>query len=164
MKRFPLTLGLALLLALTTPFLAQNRTTPTRVGFVDADALVQAHKDYPKVKNLQDQARKELAPLEEKIKPLDQKVRSGQASAKERQDYEALVKAYQDTLKKWQERQNEVLKPILEDVDQAIAKVAKAQGFAVVMSRQVAAQSGLVVYADEESTDLTQAVIRELKR
>ena len=31
------------------------------------------------------------------------------------------------------------------------------------MSRQVAAQSGLVVYADED-TDLTQAVIQELKR
>lgn len=163
MKRFPLALGLGLLLALLTPFMAQNRTTPARIGFVDADALVQAHKDYPKVKDLQDQARKELAPLEEKIKPLDQKVRSGQASAKERQDYDALVKAYQETLKRWQDRQNQALKPILEDVDQAIAKVAKAQGFSVVMSRQVAAQSGLVVYADED-TDLTQAVIRELKR
>lgn len=115
------------------------------------------------MQELQAQARKELAPLEEKLKPLDQKVRSGQATAKERQDYEALMKTYQDTLKRWQERQNPVLKPILEEVDQAIAKVAKAQGFAVVMSRQVAAQSGLVVYADEE-TDLTQAVIRELKR
>ena len=51
----------------------------------------------------------------------------------------------------------------IEDVDKAIAKVAKAQGFSVVMSRQVAAQSGLVVYADED-TDLTQAVIQELKR
>ena len=48
-------------------------------------------------------------------------------------------------------------------MDKAIAKVAKAQGFSVVMSRQVAAQSGLVVYADED-TDLTQAVIQELKR
>ena len=130
---------------------------------MDANALVQAHPDYKKVQDVQAQARKELSPLEERLKPLDQKVRSGQASAKERQDYEALVKTYQDTLKKWQNRQNTVLKPILEDVDRAIAKVAKAQGFTVVMSRQVAAQSGLVVYADED-TDLTQAVIRELKR
>ncbi|WP_022798424.1 OmpH family outer membrane protein [Thermus islandicus] len=163
MKRFSPALLLLALGALLTPMLAQNKNVASRVGFVDADALVQAHPDYKKVQELQAQARKELAPLEEKLKPLDQKVRSGQATAKERQDYEALMKTYQDTLKRWQERQNPVLKPILEEVDQAIAKVAKAQGFAVVMSRQVAAQSGLVVYADEE-TDLTQAVIRELKR
>ncbi|MCX7849117.1 OmpH family outer membrane protein [Thermus sp.] len=163
MKRFSLAALLLALGALLTPMLAQNKTVATRVGFVDADALVQAHPDYKKVQDLQAQARKEIAPLEEKLKPLNQKIASGQATAKERQDYDALLKTYQDTVKKWQDRQNPVLKPILEEVDQAIAKVAKAQGFAVVMSRQVAAQSGLVVYADED-TDLTQAVIRELKR
>ncbi|WP_337844309.1 OmpH family outer membrane protein [Thermus sp.] len=163
MKRFSLFALLAAGLTLLTPQLAQNKTVATRIGFVDANALVQAHPDYKKVQDVQAQAKKELAPLEEKLKPLDQKVRAGQATAKERQDYETLAKSYQDTLKKWQDRQDAVLKPILEDVDQAIAKVAKAQGFAVVMSRQVAAQSGLVVYADED-TDLTQAVIRELKR
>ncbi|MEN2982774.1 MAG: OmpH family outer membrane protein [Thermus sp.] len=163
MKRFSLAALLLALGALLTPMLAQNKTLSTRVGFVDADALVQAHPDYKKVQDLQAQARKEIAPLEEKLKPLNQKIASGQATAKERQDYDALLKTYQETVKKWQDRQNPVLKPILEDVDQAIAKVAKAQGFAVVMSRQVAAQSGLVVYADED-TDLTQAVIRELKR
>lgn len=162
MKRLPLIGVLLALGALLTPMLAQNKTVASRVGFVDADALVQAHPDYKKIQEVQSQARKELAPLEEKLKPLDEKVRAGQATAKERQDYEALAKTYQATLKKWQDRQNQVLKPILEDVDKAIAKVAKAQGFSVVMSRQVAAQSGLVVYADED-TDLTQAVIQELK-
>ena len=156
MKRLPLIGVLLALGALLTPMLAQNKTVASRVGFVDADALVQAHPDYKKVQEVQSQARK-------KLKPLDEKVRAGQATAKERQDYEALAKTYQATLKKWQDRQNQVLKPILEDVDKAIAKVAKAQGFSVVMSRQVAAQSGLVVYADED-TDLTQAVIQELKR
>ncbi|MFX7325204.1 hypothetical protein ABTI82_19140, partial [Acinetobacter baumannii] len=82
--------------ALLTPMLAQNRNVATRLGFVDADALVQAHPDYKKVQDLQAQARKELSPLEEKIKPLEAKIRSGQATAKERQDYEALLKTYQD--------------------------------------------------------------------
>ncbi|MDM7324735.1 MAG: OmpH family outer membrane protein [Thermus sp.] len=163
MKGLPLVALVLALGALLTPMLAQNKNVATRVGFVDADTLVQAHPDYKKIQDLQAQARKELGPLEEKIKPLETKIRSGQATAKERQDYEALVKTYQDTVKKWQDRQNPVLKPILEDVDRAIAKVAKAQGFSVVMSRQVAAQSGLVVYADED-TDLTQLVVRELKR
>ncbi|WP_243030401.1 OmpH family outer membrane protein [Thermus altitudinis] len=163
MKRLSLAALLLAFSALLTPMLAQNKNVATRVGFVDADALVQAHPDYKKVQDLQAQARKELGPIEEKIKPLEAKIRSGQATAKERQDYENLVKTYQDTVKKWQERQNPVLKPILEDVDKAIAKVAKAQGFSVVMSRQVAAQSGLVVYADDD-TDLTEAVKKELKR
>ncbi len=163
MKRLSLAALLLAFSALLTPMLAQNKNVATRVGFVDADALVQAHPDYKKVQDLQAQARKELGPIEEKIKPLEAKIRSGQATAKERQDYENLVKTYQDTVKKWQERQNPALKPILEDVDKAIAKVAKAQGFSVVMSRQVAAQSGLVVYADDD-TDLTEAVKKELKR
>lgn len=163
MKRLSLAALLLAFSALLTPMLAQNKNVATRVGFVDADALVQAHPDYKKVQDLQAQARKELGPIEEKIKPLEAKIRSGQATAKERQDYENLVKTYQDTVKKWQDRQNPVLKPILEDVDKAIAKVAKAQGFSVVMSRQVAAQSGLVVYADDD-TDLTEAVKKELKR
>ncbi|MFN4070915.1 MAG: OmpH family outer membrane protein [Thermus caldifontis] len=163
MKRLYLAAFLLALGALLTPMLAQNRNVATRVGFVDADALVQAHPDYKKVQDLQAQARKELAPLEEKLKPLEAKIRSGQATAKERQDYENLVKTYQDTVKKWQDRQAPVLKPLLDDVDKAIAKVAQAQGFAVVMSRQVAAQSGLVVYAAED-TDLTEAVKKELKR
>ncbi|TBH16510.1 OmpH family outer membrane protein [Thermus thermamylovorans] len=162
MSRY-LLLALVVLGALLAPMLAQNPTPASRIGFVDADALIQAHPDYRRVQDLQAQARREIAPLEERLRPLDQKVRSGQATARERQDYEALLKTYQDTVRKWQERQNPVLQPILEEVDQAIARVAKAQGFSVVMSRQVAAQSGLVVYADE-NTDLTQAVIRELRR
>ena len=95
MKRLPLIGVLLALGALLTPMLAQNKTVASRVGFVDADALVQAHPDYKKVQEVQSQARKELAPLEEKLKPLDEKVRAGQATAKERQDYEALAKTYQ---------------------------------------------------------------------
>jgi outer membrane protein len=100
MKGLPLAALFLALGALLTPMLAQNKNVAARVGFVDADALVQAHPDYKKVQDVQAQARKELSPLEERLKPLDQKMRSGQASAKERQDYEALVKTYQDTLKK----------------------------------------------------------------
>ncbi len=161
MKRFALVLAALGLLA--TPLVAQNKTTPSRVGFVDADALIQAHPEFKKVQDLQAQARKELQPLEERLKPLDQKVKSGAASAKEQQDYQTLLQTYQATLKKWQERQSQLLKPITEEIDRAIAKVAKAQGFSVVMSKQVAAQSGLVVYADEE-TDLTQAVLKEIQK
>ncbi|KGQ21993.1 OmpH family outer membrane protein [Thermus filiformis] len=161
MKRFALFLAALGLLA--TPLVAQNRTTPSRVGFVDAEALIQGHPDFKKVQDVQAQARKELQPLEDKLKPLDQKVKTGTASAKEQQDYQTLLQTYQTALKKWQDRQAQALKPITEEIDQAIAKVAKAQGFSVVMSKQVAAQSGLVVYADDD-TDLTQAVLKEIRK
>lgn len=161
MDRFALLL--AALGLLFTPLLAQDKTTPSRVGFVDADALIQAHPEFKKIQDIRAQARKELGPLEERLKPLDQKVKAGTASAKEQQDYQTLLQTYQTALKKWQERQAQALKPITEEIDRAIAKVAKAQGFSVVMNRQVAAQSGLVVYADE-GTDLTQAVLEEVKK
>jgi outer membrane protein len=161
MKRFALFLAALGLLA--TPLVAQNRTTPSRVGFVDAEALIQAHPNFKAVQDVQAQARKELQPLEDRLKPLDQKVKAGTASAKEQQDYQTLLQTYQTALKKWQDRQAQALKPITEEIDQAIAKVAKAQGFSVVMSKQVAAQSGLVVYADDD-TDLTQAVLKEIRK
>ena len=45
MKRLPLIGVLLALGALLTPMLAQNKTVASRVGFVDADARVQAHPD-----------------------------------------------------------------------------------------------------------------------
>lgn len=163
MKR-PLWIFLMLaLIGLGTLPLAQKKDVPTRVGFIDAETVIAAHPGYGKVKAVREQADKELAPLVEKLKSLEEKLQSGKATAKDRQDYQVLLEAYNKAKAKWAPKIQKALDPIVKEVDQVVAEVAKAQGFAVIMNRRVAAQSNLVVYADP-STDLTQAVVEALKK
>jgi outer membrane protein len=150
------------LLALSGLPLAQKKAVPSRIGFIDAETVIQAHPGYPAVAELQKKADAELKPILEKLKPLEAKLASGQASAKERQDYQVLSEAAKKVRDKWAPKIKEKLDPLIKEIDQVVAKVARENGFAVVMNRRVAASSNLVVYADP-ATDLTQAVVEALK-
>ncbi len=141
--------------------LSQNKEIPTRVGYIDAQKVIEAHPRYGELDALQKQAENERKPILEQIQAIEPKLRDGSATAKERQDYEALRKVFDDLGKKWQEKINSVLGPITQEIDAAIAKVAAENGFAVILSANVAAQSGLVVYASPE-VDVTQRVIQAL--
>jgi outer membrane protein len=163
MKRGVVFVPVLLVLLCGSWLMAQTKPAPTGLGYVDTDVLLQAHPGYPKVKEIQTQAQAELKPLKEQIQGLEAKLQSGGASAREQQDYQALSKGYQDTLKKWQDKQDAALDPITEEVNQVIAKVAREQGFALVMDKGVAGTSGLVVYADA-SLDLTDAVVKAMPK
>ncbi|GEM86742.1 hypothetical protein MGR01S_13670 [Meiothermus granaticius NBRC 107808] len=143
--------------------MAQNKSVPTEVGYVDSDLLLQAHPGFSKVKEIQGQAQAELNPLREQLQSLEAKSRAGNLSAKEQQDFQSLSKAYQDTLNRWQDKEDAVLGPITDQVNQAIAKTAQEQGFALVLDKRVAGTSGLVVYADA-SLDLTDAVVKAMPK
>jgi len=143
--------------------LAQNKAVPTRVGFVDAETVIQAHPRYPEVAELQKQADAELKPLLEKLRPLEEKLATGKATAKDREDYQVLSEAAKKVRDKWAPKIQEKLDPLIKEVDQVVAQVAQDQGFAVIMNRRVAATSNLVVYADP-NTDITQAVVEALKK
>jgi outer membrane protein len=142
---------------------AQNRPVPTRIGYVDAERIVQAHRDFRRVQEVRTQAERELRPIREQLQPLEAKLRAGTATAREQQDYRVLAQSLQEAGRRWTERSNAVLRPITEEIDQVIARVAQQQGFAIVLDKQVAASSGLVVYAAEE-LDITEAIIRALPR
>jgi outer membrane protein len=142
---------------------AQNRPVPTRIGYVDAERIVQAHRDFRRVQEVRTQAERELRPIREQLQPLEAKLRAGTATAREQQDYRVLAQSLQEAGRRWTERSNAVLRPITEEIDQVIARVAQQQGFAIVLDKQVAANSGLVVYAAEE-LDITEAIIRALPR
>ncbi|RDI94822.1 OmpH family outer membrane protein [Meiothermus sp. QL-1] len=162
MRNWTIVAALAFLV-LGGSLLAQNRSVPTRVGYVDAEKVVQAHKDFKKVQDIRAQAERELKPLRDQAQALEAKLRAGNATAKEQQDYRIVAQSLQEAGRKWTERANAALKPITEEIDQAIARVAQQQGFAIVLDKRVAAQSGLVVYAADE-LDLTDAVIRALPK
>lgn len=80
-----------------------------------------------KVQDVRTQAERELKPLRDQLQPLEAKLRAGNATAKEQQDYRVLAQSLQEAGRKWTERSNAVLKPITEEIDQVIARVAQQQ-------------------------------------
>lgn len=163
MKRFSLFVPILAGLLLSSLLVAQNQSAATKIGYLNARAVVEAHPQFAKVKEIQAKAEAELKPLRDQLQPLDAKIRAGSATAQEQQNYRTLAQSLQETGKKWTDQQNAALRPITEDIDKLVSKVAQEQGFAVVLDQEVAASSGLVVYAAGE-LDITQAVVRALPR
>jgi len=163
MKRSWIVLAAIAVLALASWPLAQKKDVPSRVGFIDAETVIQAHPRYGEVAKLQEQADAELKPLIEKLRALEEKIAKGEATAKDREDYQVLTEAVKKVRDKWAPKIQEKLDPLIKEVDQVVAQVAQELGFAVIMNRRVAASSNLVVYADP-NTDITQAVVEALKK
>jgi outer membrane protein len=160
-----------LVVAFTLFGIARAQTTPpatptppsSGICFVTSKRVLEAHPDGVKVLEARKRAEEELKPLQQQIVALQQKIAAGNATAAERQQYEALVKSYQTQTKAIQDAQNKLLEPITKAVDAIIARVAPSRGCTVVLDRAIAASSGLVVYADP-NTDITDAVIAELRK
>ncbi len=159
-KLLPIAVAVALTAAFTLP-MAQTRAT--RIGFVNAQKVLQNHPQGAKVLDFQKKAQEELKSLSDQVQALQVKIANGTATAAERQKYETLVKTGQARQAALKAQVDKLLEPITKEVDAAVAKVGKAQAFVLVMDRAIASQSGLVIYADPEGTDLTDDVIKVIK-
>ncbi|MGK0618354.1 OmpH family outer membrane protein [Meiothermus cerbereus] len=163
MKRFSLFVPILAGLLLSSLLVAQTQPTANKIGYLNARAVVEAHPQFAKVREIQTKAEAELKPLREQLQSLDAKLRTGNATAQEQQAYRTAAQSLEAAGQKWGEQQNAALRPITEDIDKVIGKVAKEQGFAIVLDQEIAASSGLVVYAAQE-LDLTQAIVRALPK
>jgi outer membrane protein len=160
-KYLHIILAVAATAAFTVP-LAQTKAT--RIGFVTAQKVLENHPQGKGIVDQRTKATEELKPLQTQIVALQQKIQGGTATAAERQQYETLAKTYQARAKALQDKISKLLEPITKEVDLAVQKVAKAQGYVLVMDKAIAASSGLVIYADPDGTDLTDEVIAEVKK
>lgn len=161
MKRTAM-ISLALMLAMIGVLgMSQNKDIPSRVGYIDAQKVIEAHPRYGEVKKLQEQADQQLKPLVTQLNKIDAKLKAGTATDKDRKDFETLRQAYTEASKKWQEKINAVLGPITKEIDKTISIVAAQNGFSMIFSANVAGQSGLIVYASPD-VDVTDLVIRAL--
>lgn len=141
---------------------APHAQTPAqKIGFVNVSKLLAAHPNDKDIKDLNAKADAELKGLDTQIKAIDAK--GANASAAEKQQRDTLVA----TLKSKADTYNKQIDPkvaaVEKAVDTAVGAVAKSNGYAVVMDQAVAAQSGLVIYADPATTDLTDAALKVLK-
>lgn len=162
MNRLPLFALLLAIVALSGFLVGQNRPVPTRIGMVNSEKVIQAHKDFPKVKAVQDQAKRELDPLIERMRPLEDKVSKNTATAKDNQDLAILRNALRDATNRWNQRQAKELEPITQAIDKQIDTFAKAQGVALILDERVSSESALIIYRDDV-VDLTDEIIKLLR-
>lgn len=156
MRRFLLIVPLALLA--TVP---QAQQKATRIGYVDVEKVVSALPGSKGYLDLANRSNKDLQAKQKNLQALVAKAsRTGSAA-----DRQAAAKAQQSLLsaqKNYSQRLATEFKPIATKVNSAVAKVAKTNGYYMVLNARVAASSNLLVYADSRA-DLTQATIKALK-
>lgn len=160
MKLTHLLLTAPLFLLATTPQAQQKRA---RVGFVDVEQVVAAVPGSASYLDLRKRVNADLEKRQRSIQDLSARA----ARTKSAADRNALASAQQSFVsaqKNYQGRLAAAFKPVSSRVDGAIANVAKGSGFTVVFDKQVAARSGLVVYANIAATDLTPAVLKVIKK
>lgn len=153
--------GAVLVASVGTP---SAQTGAQKVGFVDVPTAYAAHPQAAsvsaKVKEIESKASGELGGLRSQITAISNKGTA--ATAAERQQLAQLEKTFEARFQDYVSQIEAQSKTVNTGIDQAIAKVAKANGYSIVMDRQKAGE-GLVVFA-EGSADLTAAVVAELKK
>lgn len=150
---------LALGLGTVTSHAQQGKS---RVAFVNVQAAVKAMPGSASYLQVVTKTDADLQGRQKNIRTLASKVTSGSKAA----DRQALASAQQAYAKAQAESARQVaaaFKPLAGKLNAVIARVAKGNGYSVVLDQRVAAQTGLVVYANDSATNLTNAVIKALK-
>lgn len=111
------------------------------VGVVDRDQVMAQH---PNGQNVENQMR---AAITEVQKDFEEK--SAGMSDQEKQDY------YRQCQLRLQQKQQELIEPLIKSIDDAVKKVADSKGLSVVVDKSV------VVYG---GTDITNDVVSRLKK
>ncbi|WP_045233438.1 OmpH family outer membrane protein [Deinococcus pimensis] len=154
-------LALPLALLVTAP---HAQKAGAKVGFVNVQKVLEATPGGQTVAAVRKQADTELGAQAKKIQALQQKANTGPLSAADRQALDTYVKTYNATTQKYQKQIADKFAPVAKTVNNAVAVTARAQGYSMVFDYAIAQQSGLVIYADTKSTDLTQAVVNQVKK
>ncbi len=140
-------------------------SAPAMTCFINAQKVLAAHPQGPKVLEAQQRAQAELKDLSDKVQALQAKVANNTATPAERQQLETLIKTGQARQTQLKTQIDKLLEPITKDVDAAVAKVGTAKGCSVVLDRDIAARSGLVVWVNPNSTlDISDDVILEITK
>ena len=137
--------------------------TGTKIAIVDVQKVLSAAPGGSGLAALRKQVDADLSKQATTIRTLQQKVAAGSATAADRQALNTAMQTYSAASERYQKQLATKFEPVAKTVNNAVAKAAKAQGYSLVLDYSIAQQSGLVIYADLKSTDLTQTVIKQLK-
>jgi outer membrane protein len=129
-----------------------------KLGFVSVTALIQATPEGQVVLELRRAASEELRPIQNQLGAYNQQAQAGTLSEADRAQANVLELDYTQKVQQYQAKLDAAYSSFSKAIDPVIAQAAKNQGFATVMNSELAASSGLVIYADPEATDLTEDV------
>lgn len=132
-------IGSVVALALTQSGGIASAASSSSVGVIDREEVLTQH---PQSASLDEQMRTAITEVQK-----DFEEKSAGMSDQEKQDY------YRQCQQRLQQKQAELLDPILKSVDDAIKQVADAKGLSVVIEKAA------VVYGGQ---DITQDVIKKL--
>jgi outer membrane protein len=135
----------------------------TKLGFVSVNALIQATPEGQAVLEIRRAASEELQPIQNQLETYNKQVQAGTLSEAARAQANLLQLDYTQKIQEFQAKLDAAYSSFSQVIDPAIAQSAKDQGFAVVMNSEVAASSGLVIYADLDTTNLTEDVKAKLQ-
>jgi len=135
-----------------------------KVGLVDVQKVIESSKGGPAFVTLNQKADADLGKQSQAIGALQAKVNSGKASAAEVQALKKAQTTYQTALKNYDVQRRKAFAPVAGSVNAAVASAAKAQGFTVVLDKRKAASSSIVIYANAQTTDLTAAAQKAVKK
>jgi len=134
----------------------------SKVGFVDIQKALEADPKGAAVGATKKKLEAQLREIQTQLVPLQSK--GAAATAAEKQKISLLQKTAQDAITKYQTDSKAQLAPVEKALNAVIGSTAQAQGFTIVMDRAAAATSGLVVYANVAATDITDTVIKNMKK
>jgi len=130
---------------------------PTRIAFVDSQALIAAHPAGQAANDLRALATEEVGELRDQLDGLQAKARAEGLNNEEAELFNVLLATYESVQARYAADIAEAAQPAIDAVNAAIREVAEQNGVAVVMDLGTAAESGMVVYA-ADGLDLTEAV------
>lgn len=94
-------------------------------------------------------------------------VLSAEARADKEQEFldrsDALEEERQNALNEIRQRRAQLLSPVMERMDQAIQKIARGKGLELVLNQSTSYGDAIIFYSQQDSFNITQAVINELK-
>ncbi len=162
MKKTFIKLGLSLMVLLGSLSFAQE----IRIAFVNPNALLAAHPAGEAAAELVRQQEAELSVLISDIQALQSKSETAEGlTADERARANLLVRTLDEVRGRYEQDIRAASEPAVVAINAAVAVVAKANGFQLVLDGDLAGTAGLglVVYADPEySTDITDLVIAQM--
>lgn len=153
-------------LLLTLPLLtsAQEAEPTLSIAFVQTSQVLAAHPAGQAASQLTEQARAELQEIATTLQPLVAKANSGQQlTAEEQNTLELSQRTYQATQERYQQEIQNAAAPAETQINEIITRIAEENGYTLVLNRELAATSSLVVYGAASIPDITEEAIAAIQ-
>lgn len=139
-------------------------SAPLSIAFVQTSQVLAAHPAGQAAAELTEQARAELQEIATTLQPLVAKANSGQQlTADEQNTLELSQRTYQETQQRYQQEIEAAAQPAEAQINEIISQIAEEAGYTLVLNRELAATSQLVVYGAESIPDITEEAIARIQ-